>query len=627
MRERRVVGWVVLAGLLGLGPRPGFAQTGLVHHWMADGTAGDAASGQVATMRNGTTFAAGQVGQAFSFDGIDDQVDAGDSANDYPSGSFTLTAWIRPTAVADATQARIIQKYECGGACTNASQSIFQMYLFGADAGQPITLRGFVRDQDGGGPNADGQLLVAPVPSITDGRFHHVAFVRDVPNAALTLYVDGNVAVTVRLNPAVAGPLGGDATVDGDVDPITIGFGFESFGTPNGHFTGRIDDVREYTSALTAGEVGTLVASGGLATTADAYTVTANTTLSVAAPGVLGNDGGGGLTAALAASPGHGAVTLNTNGSFAYTPALNFVGVDTFSYVASNGGGSSAPTTVTVTVANPTTAQAPALLEVVSVSGTQVTLRWDPPVLGPAPTGYVFEGGVVAGQPIVSFELPVDPTVYVFDAPIGSFFVRMRTRAGSELSPPSNEARLVVGTSVAVPSAPTNLSGLVVGSTLALSWKNTYEGGPPASVRLEVSGAFSTSLLLPLTESFAFPAVPSGSYTFTVRGVNAAGEGPASAPVTLLFPTACTGAPSAARHFGGYHRGRQLGLLWDHPGTGGAPTGYVVRVGGPISGDFPVGHLRRLDVPVPPGTYTFTVFATNACGSSPASSSQTVVIP
>ncbi len=47
---------------------------------------------------------------------------------------------------------------------------------------------------------------------------------------------------------------------------------------------------------------------------------------------VLGNDTdvdtGTTLTATLGASPAHGAVTLNANGSFTYTPAVNFNGTD-----------------------------------------------------------------------------------------------------------------------------------------------------------------------------------------------------------------------------------------------------------------------------------------------------------
>lgn len=82
----------------------------------------------------------------------------------------------------------------------------------------------------------------------------------------------------------------------------------------------------------------------------DTYTTSEDTPLTVPAPGVLGNDTGGPLTATLGAGPANGTVTLNADGSFTYTPALNFAGPDTFTYTASNGPTTSAPATVTITV-------------------------------------------------------------------------------------------------------------------------------------------------------------------------------------------------------------------------------------------------------------------------------------
>ena len=52
----------------------------------------------------------------------------------------------------------------------------------------------------------------------------------------------------------------------------------------------------------------------------------------MAAPGVLANDTGGqSLTAVKVAGPAHGTLTLNANGSFAYTPAAGYVGPNSFS--------------------------------------------------------------------------------------------------------------------------------------------------------------------------------------------------------------------------------------------------------------------------------------------------------
>jgi hypothetical protein len=85
----------------------------------------------------------------------------------------------------------------------------------------------------------------------------------------------------------------------------------------------------------------------------DAYDAVQNTALTVPAPGVLGNDSDADndpLTAALVTGPANGTLTLNADGSFTYTPTFNFVGVDSFTYVANDGTVDSNTATVTIAV-------------------------------------------------------------------------------------------------------------------------------------------------------------------------------------------------------------------------------------------------------------------------------------
>jgi large repetitive protein len=85
----------------------------------------------------------------------------------------------------------------------------------------------------------------------------------------------------------------------------------------------------------------------------DTYEVAENSTLSVDAPGVLGNDSdvdGDTLTAQLESNPSHGTVALHPDGSFSYTPTPDFTGPDVFQYHAADGDATSASTTVTLTV-------------------------------------------------------------------------------------------------------------------------------------------------------------------------------------------------------------------------------------------------------------------------------------
>jgi uncharacterized repeat protein (TIGR01451 family) len=85
----------------------------------------------------------------------------------------------------------------------------------------------------------------------------------------------------------------------------------------------------------------------------DGYTTTEGTPLIVAAPGVLANDGdvdGDALATVLDSPPLSGTLVLNSNGAFTYTPALDFQGIDGFTYHATDAISDSNVATVTLTV-------------------------------------------------------------------------------------------------------------------------------------------------------------------------------------------------------------------------------------------------------------------------------------
>jgi hypothetical protein len=88
----------------------------------------------------------------------------------------------------------------------------------------------------------------------------------------------------------------------------------------------------------------------------DLKTAVRDTTLTVAAQGVLANDtdaDGDSLTASLTVGPLNGRLLLRPDGSFEYRAAPGFSGADAFRYVAFDGSLYSAPTTVTIRVSAP----------------------------------------------------------------------------------------------------------------------------------------------------------------------------------------------------------------------------------------------------------------------------------
>jgi len=275
----------------------------------------------------------------------------------------------------------------------------------------------------------------------------------------------------------------------------------------------------------------------------------------------------------------------------------------------------------TLPVTQAPTPDKPTALAVAETAGRTVTLRWLWP--GTRPDSYVLKGGLNPGETIASVPTGSNAPSFTFDAPQGAFYVRIvGVRGGAELRP-SEDVRISVQMPEA-PSAPTNLRGVANGSAVELTWVNTRSGGTPLGVVVDVSGSYVASLELPMTEAFTFPTVPTGTYTFSVRAVNAAGTSAASNSVSLGFPGACV-MPGAPEAFQAYVVGNVVYLHWDPPTTGTAAR-YLLRVAGPVSTNLPVDG-RALSSPAPPGTYTLAVAAVSSCGTGPETAAQSVTVP
>jgi len=85
----------------------------------------------------------------------------------------------------------------------------------------------------------------------------------------------------------------------------------------------------------------------------DSYSVDVPNTLNTPSPGVLLNDiepDGGSMNATLVSTTSNGTLALNLDGSFAYIPNSDFLGIDSFSYKAIDGDGPSNVVDVTIEV-------------------------------------------------------------------------------------------------------------------------------------------------------------------------------------------------------------------------------------------------------------------------------------
>jgi hypothetical protein len=271
------------------------------------------------------------------------------------------------------------------------------------------------------------------------------------------------------------------------------------------------------------------------------------------------------------------------------------------------------------------TVQPPAGLYASSIVGNIVTVRWTPPAQGPVPTDYALEGGILPGQVIATVPVGHAAPAFTFSAPNGAFYVRLHALANGSRSAASNEIRVFVNTP-RPPSAPANLTGLANGSTITLAWRNTFDGGAPTSMVLDVTGDITASLPLGLSEGFSLSGVPNGTYTLAVRAVNRAGSSTASNAITLTFPGACAGVPEVPANFLAYNIGHLVRVHWDAPAFGAAASSYVLNVAGAVSGSLPL-RGDGITALVGRGTYRLSVQGMNACGASVVTPVQTISVP
>jgi PKD repeat protein len=98
----------------------------------------------------------------------------------------------------------------------------------------------------------------------------------------------------------------------------------------------------------------------------NSYITLVNDVLDVPAPGILGNDedaDGDHLSAIIKTKTTHGKVVLDKDGSFRYTPELDFKGTDLFSYVANDTHIDSKAAWVTILVSNKPLRPLPGLIK------------------------------------------------------------------------------------------------------------------------------------------------------------------------------------------------------------------------------------------------------------------------
>ena len=200
--------------------------------WKAQGDAQDSA-GPHHAVPSGATFAAGQVGQAFSFDGGNDGVSAVDAAALRPTTNLTIEGWIKTPGVSPSAQASFIV------ARSGSGTSGYELGVYPLPTGElRFTL-------NGGGGGAD----LFSTNGVTDNSFHHVAATYD--GQKMRIYRDGVCEAEKLITNAISYSPG---------DSLWIGRR-EASAIP-GHFLGLIDELSIYNRVLSASEISAIYAAG-----------------------------------------------------------------------------------------------------------------------------------------------------------------------------------------------------------------------------------------------------------------------------------------------------------------------------------------------------------------------------
>jgi uncharacterized repeat protein (TIGR01451 family) len=183
---------------------------GEVGWWPGDGDANDIFGSYHGTLQNGATFATGQVGQAFSLDGVNDFVQVPDDPNLDIRGHITIDAWIKPVALGG----RIVDK--SGGS---------DGYLLGTDSGH-LRL-------------AIGSTSISSSAILSTTVWTHVAGVYD--GSQLKVYINGVLDTSLAASGAIP------------TNTLPLHIGADQSGLSN--FNGLIDEVQLYNRALSDAEV------------------------------------------------------------------------------------------------------------------------------------------------------------------------------------------------------------------------------------------------------------------------------------------------------------------------------------------------------------------------------------
>ncbi len=271
-----------------------------------------------------------------------------------------------------------------------------------------------------------------------------------------------------------------------------------------------------------------------------------------------------------------------------------------------------------------------------TVSGSAVTIAWDPPTSGAPLGGYLFELGVPGREAEWQFPLGNVPT---FTLPLanGVYVGRLRAVGSTSVGLPTPDITFIVGPppTGAVPFPPSGLTSAISESTVSLSW-NLREDSPPATrYFVEALSPVSGALLARVdtgnpARTATFNNVPNGGYQVRVTAFNQHGFSQLSSDAIQFAigpSTSCGTQVDPPTGLSYSQSGNFVALTWARPTTA-ILTGYLIEISGSVNTSFSTGsQITFIAGVIASGTYVVQVRAHDTCAVSTPTNQITVVVP
>jgi hypothetical protein len=220
---------------------------GLVSWWPADGFAFDVVGTNNATLMGGASYAPGEAGQAFSFNGTSSYVEVPNSPSLHSSNELTVVGWFKTpslTPTAQTTYQSILYKGDLPD-CSQANCSSREYGLWVSTAGA-LVWDSTSADNVGVGTTQ----LITPPGLINPGQWYHFAALVDSTAGSLQIYLNGLLVASAPYS------TNGIRTTSG---PLTFG---AVQGYSWSYLSGQIDEIALFNRALTPGEIAAMYQAG-----------------------------------------------------------------------------------------------------------------------------------------------------------------------------------------------------------------------------------------------------------------------------------------------------------------------------------------------------------------------------